>query len=122
MKTFIVGLFSLVVLASGAAWGHKDPEGTPNNKNLPALQGFCKANKGIFVILVKNDGKAHFAKCKEVGPAKPITKYDKHPDPVGHSETLPSYTLGVILKTKPPGPGDPCIEWAVGGRSYYYCW
>lgn len=73
MKTFIVGLFSLVVLASGAAWGHKDPEGTPNNKNLPALQGFCQANKGIFVILVKNDGEAHFAKCKEVGPAKPIT-------------------------------------------------
>lgn len=127
MKTFIVGLFSLAVLASGAAWGHKDPEGKPYEENLPAVQGFCKANDGIFVIIVKNDGKAYFRKCKEVkgqggGPAKTITKSDKHPDPGGYSETLPSYTLGVIQKSRPPGDPDPCINWTVGGNRYYYCW
>lgn len=118
MKTFIVGLFSLAVLASGAAWGHK-PEGAPNNDNLPAIQGFCRANAGIFVILVKNDGKAYFAKCKEV-KGKTITKKDK---PDEHDKTFDSYTLGDIQKTGlMSDPDDPCIHWTVGGSRYYYCW
>ena len=121
MKTFIVGLFSLVVLASGAAWGHP-PEGTPDNDNLPAIQGFCAANDGIFVILVKNDGKAYFAKCKELKgpPIRPITKKNK---PDTYDKTFESYTLGDILKTGlVSDPKDPCITWTVGGSRYYYCW
>ncbi len=118
MKTFIVGLFSLVVLASGAAWGHK-PEGTPNNDNLPALQGFCTANKGIFVIVVKNDGKAYFAKCKEVN-RRTITKKD---EPDKYDKTFDSYSLGEIQKTGlKSDPNDPCITWTVRGKKYYYCW
>ncbi len=119
MKTFIVGLFSLAVLASGAAWGHP-PEGTPNNKNMPGIQGFCSANKGIFVILVKSDGKAHFAQCKDV-KGKKITKMDT-PDK-DYPKTFPSYSLGTVEKTSlVDDPDDPCFSWTVGGNRYYYCW
>ncbi len=118
MKTFIVGLFSLAVLASGAAWGHEDPEGKPYTENLPAVQGFCKANDGIFVIIVKNDGKAYFRKCKQI-KERTITKKNK---PDKFDITFDSYTLGVIQKTKLTGDPDPCITWTVRGKRYYYCW
>ncbi len=122
MKTFIVGLFSLVVLASGAAWGHK-PVGTPANEGgLPGIQGFCNANMGIFVIIVKGDGKAYFWKCQKV-KGETITQTDTHPNEGGYSDHLEPYDLGNILKTRQQGGGtDTCITWAVGGKSYYYCW
>lgn len=117
MKTFIVGLFSLAVLASGAACTglHKKV----GSKLPPAGQGFCTANSGIFVVLVTNDAGITGFKCPKIR-GKPIRQEPKLDPNV--NIFVRSNDLGKVKKYRAEKESDPCIDWTVGGTRSYFCW
>jgi hypothetical protein len=113
MKTLIVGLLSLTVLAACA---------TPKmaTQSLPpAGQGFCNANDGIFVVLINNKGEKNAFVCPKI-KGKPIGQEDKLP-PKKWIE-VNDIDLGSVKKFALEGDPDPCLDWVSGGRRHYICW
>ena len=113
MKTLIIGLFSLAMLASGAAWGG---DGTLPQRN----SGLCKGQKNIFVIVIDNNGNRKAYACKEV-TGKAITRKtvaERGPMPTRSGP----HDLGNVTKYAPATAPDPCITWVSLGTSYTYCW
>ncbi len=106
MKAFIIGLFSLALLASGAASAHDLPAPAAGP---PVAAAACGSN-GKFVIVVTANETLVPRPCPGTrgGPA------------VGSPG--PRNTLGNIRKFKAAGKPDPCFEWTSGGTSYVYCW
>ena len=121
MKTFIIGLFSLTLLASGAAWGQSRSPQEPPQGPLPQIgvPAVCNYTAGIIVIVLTKTGDIKAFACSEV-EGKSITKRDS---------ALPGMTvvvegaLGTIKKKKLKSETDPCVTWTTAsGTSYTYCW
>ncbi len=119
MKALIVGLLSLTVLAGCAT--------TPDIKVAkiklpPAAMGFCKANDGIFVILLGTDGKATGFACpsRKNNNNKQITITQPEDLDPKFTEKI-TIDLGELEKHFIPG-GDPCYDWVFRGTRYYVCW
>ncbi len=112
MKAFIIGLFSLALLSSGAASAHDlpAPAAGPPVASAPNAAAVCTRDNGIFVIVVTANETLVPRPCPRTkgGPA------------VGSPG--PRNTLGNIRKFKAAGKPDPCYEWTVGGTLYVYCW
>ena len=113
MKTLIIGLFSLTLLASGTAWG---AEGT-----LSLLKENPCKGKQVLVIVVNHKGKVKGYRCNELtGPQKSINS-----QPRAFAEGKPNKRriddIGIAHKHWDSG-GDPCITWVSLGTSYTYCW
>jgi hypothetical protein len=106
MKAFIIGLFSLALLASGTASAHDMPA---PREGPPVPPAACGKN-GKFVIVVT---------ANEILVPKPCPGTKGGPA-VGSPG--PRKTLGNITKFKAAGNPDPCYMWRIGGRSYVYCW
>ncbi len=106
MKAFIIGLFSLALLASGTASAHDMPAPREGKPVPPAA---CGSN-GKFVIVVT---------ANEILVPKPCPGTKGGPA-VGSPG--PRKTLGKIRKFKAAGKPDPCYEWTIGGTLYVYCW
>ncbi len=120
MKTLIIGLFSLALLASGAAWGQSRSPAFPQG-NLPNLgsQNACQGN-GIMVIVVDNNGNVKAYKCAQARGR--TIRREPQLDPK-KTWTLTVYgSLGTISKYQATGETDPCEWWVIGGTSYYFCW
>ncbi len=121
MKALIVGLLSLAALAACATTRTPTPP-TSDEIGISAegLPQFCRGNSAILIILINNKGDPVPKKCPKFGN-KPIKHYPKLPDGVD-IKVGDRVIHGWTQKWKAKGQSDPCIEWAVGGRSYYYCW
>lgn len=127
MKAFIIGLFSLALLASGAALAHDLPD-TAVHPSVSASGSTCGAN-GVFVIVVLQDGILLHKRC-DSSTSHGSAKKGKNPALTGKAKaplagkpaSAPLHGLGGIEKWKAPGESDPCYEWTVGGTSYVYCW
>ncbi len=120
MKTLIIGLFSLTLFASSAAWGaqhrpsQKPPPGPLPQPGTPAI---CNWTSGIIVIVLTQTGDITAVACKKVGD-KTIRYMSIDPG----MKLAVEGDLGKVRKHKLPGEADPCIEWTISGRSYVYCW
>ena len=121
MKTFIIGLFSLALLASGAAWGQKRSPQEPPQGPLPQIgvPAVCNYTAGIIVIVLTKTSDIKAFACSKV-EGKPITK---------RGSAKPGMTvvvegdLGTIKKYKLTGEADPCVTWTTAsGTSYTFCW
>ncbi len=121
MKTFIIGLFSLTLLASGAARAADLPrkDSGPVKDIAAGVAAVCNANGGIVVIIVTYDGKFLPRKCKKIGK-KEITKESSVP--ADTNEFVTEGTLGMFVKTKGSEETDPCYQWTVDGESHVFCW
>ncbi len=119
MKAFIIGLFSLALLASGTAWSQPRspnyPTGPFPNVGTPAI---CTLTGGIIVMVLQKSGDVIAFACDKVG-RRTITKEDS----VRPGMKLEvDGNLGPIKLYKNPGEADPCYQWVIGGTSYVYCW
>jgi hypothetical protein len=120
MKTLIIGLFSLALLASGAAWSaqHRPSQKPPPGPlPQPGVQAICNWSGGIIVIVLTQTGDITAVACNAVG-GKPI-RY-KSIDP--GMKLAVQGDLGKVRKHKIPGEADPCVTWVISGTSYSYCW
>ncbi len=117
MKTLIIGLFSLALLASGAAWGFQEPEYPP--KVLPNLgtAAMCTTTDAVLVIVVNKLGNVKAWQCDKVG----TKKIRKEPGPKSGLTVKSVGSLGTITKHADT-TGDPCETWVIGGTSYTFCW
>lgn len=113
MKTLIIGLFSLTVLAACAT----PPK--PDALLPPAGQGFCNANNGIFVIWVNNKGEKDAFVCPKIKGKSIRQENQRDPGVDIHVRTT---DLGKAKKYRAQDETDPCIDWTVGGTRYYFCW
>ena len=114
MKTFIIGLFSLALLASGAAWGHPLPSAVRG----AASGGTCGG--GVFAIVVMKNGTLVAKPCP--GTTHPGSLTGKAPAALaGQAAGVPA-TLGKITKYKLPSETDPCYHWTIDGVSEVFCW
>lgn len=123
MKTFVIALFSLVLFASGAAWGQNPPEPKMPYANIPMLPGapaICKTNNGILIIVVNSDGDVVARQCEKLG-TKPI---GRKVEPTTGLTVKSVGSLGSIMKWQDPTGKipDPCVTWVISGTSYTYCW
>ena len=136
MKSFIIGLFSLTLLAASTAWAaHIIPHPGPP-PSCPAAGdklcgvaggavGICNAHpqqpdKAILVILVTKTGDLKAYKCSMAGPGKPIEEQTVLP--AGDFEIVKVGSIGEIIKYQKKGESDPCIEYTIGGQSRVFCW
>ncbi len=120
MKTFIIGLFSLALLASdpaAAAQNPKYPQGPLPKFGAPAI---CKNTGGIMVIVLQKTGDVTAFACSEVD-GRPIKKEPELPPGIPSTPVV-SGSLGNINKYKNPNDADPCIVWKIGGTTFIYCW
>lgn len=120
MKTLIIGLFGLALLASDAAAAAREPkypQGPFTQIGAPAI---CSLTEGIIVIVLQKTGDVAAFACSQVN-GKSIT-YEGTSLPIGYPTTAVDGPLGTIVKHKKPDDPDPCIEWTIGGTSYFYCW
>ena len=120
MKTLIIGMFGLALLASGTAWGQpRSPNGPPPGP-LPqvGVPAVCNYTAGIMVIVLTKTGDINAFACSKV-EGKSITREAKE---------KPGMTLvvegpiGTIKKFKAANETDPCVTWVISGTSYTYCW
>ena len=133
MKTFLIGLFSLALLASGAAWAKGKPVAhpgsqNPGNQDLPlqsnaAVFKVCQTtgipkDRGAIVIEVRQNGDVKAWKCKGT-TANPIKEQNSR-DP-GVDTLVKSGIIGHIQKYT-DGTGDPCFEYTIDGISRVFCW
>ena len=120
MKTFIIGLFGLALLASDAAAAPQNPnypQGPFPQVGTPAV---CNYTGGIIIIVITKSGDVTALACSEVN-GKPITN-ESALKPGLPSTPAVKGGLGEIEKFKSPSDPDPCIVWTISGRSYFYCW
>ena len=118
MKTFIIGFFSLALLATQSAWGQTKPEmphGAFPKIGVPAV---CNNTGGIMVIVLQRTGDVTAFACSMVS-GKPIER--KESVEAG-MKLVKVGDLGVIKKYKQAKETDPCYEWTVDGESHFYCW
>ncbi len=136
MKSFIIGSFSLTLLAASTAWAahiipHPGPPpkcpGVPNKLcEVPSgAAGICnahpqQADKAILVILVTKSGDLKAYKCPMAAPGKPIEEQIDLPE--GYFEPVTAGSIGYIIKYRQKGESDPCIEYTIGGQSRVFCW
>ena len=114
MKTFIIGLFSLALLASGAAWGHPLPSAVGG----AASGGTCGG--GVFAIVVMKNGTLVVKPCPKI--THPGSRSGMTPAALaGQAAGVPA-TLGKITKYKLPSETDPCFEYTIDGISRVFCW
>ena len=116
MKMTFALLLGMLLLESCAT-----PITVVKNGNLdPGLEGVCKANHAIFVILIDDQGGVADLACDDI-KGKKITK-----NPVGTLPILNPGTpvkLGEVTKYKASSDPDPCTYWTMaGGILNKYCW
>ncbi|MCZ6772967.1 MAG: hypothetical protein O7G83_13460 [Proteobacteria bacterium] len=130
MKTFIIGMFSLALVASSAAWGaqHRPPvPPSPGPLPKPGIPAICNWTNGIIIIVLTQTGDIEAVACKNVGAKtikyKPLDPNNPNvlPVPAGMKLKVEG-SLGKVLKYKFPNEADPCVTWVIGGTSYTYCW
>jgi hypothetical protein len=118
MKAFIVGLFSLTVLAGCAT----TELATFNVPPVPtsAVNGVCNANDGIFIILINNKGEKQEFLCPKI-KGKTIVQEGKVR--AGLVKKLDT-DLGHVDKYGPSDPAnpDPCVNYVAGGQRRFFCW
>lgn len=117
----VIGLISFALLASEAA-AQSQPKRPPHYPDAPFMQGapaVCQVTQGVIVIVLQSSGDVTALACAQVN-GKPITYQPSLPP--GMPDVPVGGDLGTVTKHKSPSDSDPCIEWAVGGVSKYYCW
>lgn len=119
MKTLIIGLFGLALLAASPAWGAaKEPPYPLGLGPIGPINAVCNATafggNGALVIVVNKDSSIHAKICPGVGLEGSL------PDPTMEAVTIGN--LGTIVKYKKEGVTDPCEWWVIGGTSYLFCW
>ncbi len=119
MKAFIIGLFSLALLASGTAWSQTKPPNYPTGP-LPKIgtPAICTLTGGIIVIVLQKTGNVVAFACNRVDGKEIKKENSRRPGMTLEVEGK----LGPIKKYKLPGETDPCYEWTLGGTLYVYCW
>lgn len=126
MKTFIVGIFSLTLLATQAAGGAPGdqcvgpkcptyPHGAFPAIGVPAV---CNFTAGIMVVVLQKTGDVTAFVCSLV-EGQPIMKKDS--EEAGMT-LVKDGDLGIFKKYKRGNEPDPCYQWTVDGESHFYCW
>jgi len=126
MKILIVGLVSLIVLTAcvrhPGLFQKEIPIQTPvveedvdKSALRPGLDKFCEKNNLVLLVSVNKKGKPDIWECPG------IDIKTKLPDGVDKADGPPA-ALGGTQKWIMPGDPDPCVQWAIGGYSYFYCW
>jgi hypothetical protein len=125
MKILIVGLVSLIVLTAcvrNPGQFHREiPIQTPAVADVEpsaihlGFKDFCKDNNLVLVVSVTKKGKPKIRKCPGIRIEEDL------PPGVDKPDGTPA-SLGGTQKWIKPGDPDPCMEWAVGGYSQFYCW
>ncbi len=116
MKALIIGILSLTILSACATM----EIATDTVPQVPAgaVQGVCNSKDGIFVILVNNQGQQQAYLCPSIR-GKTISQKDTLPADLIEASTV---DLGTARKLKLNNDPDPCMDWLISGRHYYFCW
>ncbi len=125
MKTLIIGLFSLTLFASGAAWSQSLPPVTPKPLGTgAAVPAVCNNTKGVLIIVVNKFGNVQPFYCGNVlvNRVKKVIKKTDQLDPFKSWIKGAEIDLGTVTRFQASGETDPCVWWNIGGRSYVFCW